>query len=130
MDLPADQERIAFSDRLKRSLRAAKCPTGASDFAQQFNLRADGASVSVYAVRKWLNGEAIPTQDKMHIIARWVGVSSQWLRYGEQDGAAGDAGSLDLRDLRLINDIRLLDETERKVIEQMTAVLLRRQAHG
>ena len=129
MDLPADQERQQFSTRLKQSLRGANCPVTAGAFAQQYNLRADGASVSVYAVRKWLNGESIPTQDKVHIIARWIGVSPQWLRFGEVDPSTGEASGMDARDLQLVNDVRLLSEPEREVIRAMiTALLTARQA--
>jgi transcriptional regulator with XRE-family HTH domain len=130
MDIPADQERADFSARLKASLRAAKLPSSAGAFAKEFNLRANGASVSVYAVRKWLNGDAIPTQDKIHILARWIGISVQWLRYGEEDGAPGDAFDLAASDLKLINDIRLLNEAERKVLEVIVRSLLKARQHG
>lgn len=130
MDFPADQERADFSERLKTSLRAANCPTTPGAFAKEFNLRADGARVSVYAVRKWLGGEAIPTQDKIHILARWIGVSAQWLRFGEDGSIPGDASELEPRDFQLINDIRMLREEERKVIGLMVRVLLKARQNG
>lgn len=130
MDVPADQERVAFSERLKMALRAAGYPATPAAFAQQFNLRADGARVSVHAVRKWLHGEAIPTQDKIHILARWIGVSVQWLRFGENGGSAGDASAFEVRDLRLLNDIRRLDEDQRGLIQLLVGMFLKSRLHG
>jgi transcriptional regulator with XRE-family HTH domain len=125
MDVPADQERGEFSERLIRALDSGGYPTSPAAFASEFNLRADGARVSVYAVRKWLRGEAIPTQDKVHILARWIGVSAQWLRFGESGGAAGDASAFETRDLQLINDIRLLNEEQRDIILLLVSFFLR-----
>lgn len=130
MELPADQERDEFSKRLKTCLRTARFPTSPGAVAHEYNLRADGASVSVYAVRKWLSGEAIPTQDKVHILARWIGVSAQWLRFGEKESSAGDASQLEARDLQLINDIRRLEESERKFVDLMVGALLRARQAG
>ena len=130
MDAPADQERFDFSERLKTALRAANYPTSPAAFAQQFNLRANGARVSVHAVRKWLHGEAIPTQDKIHILARWIGVSVQWLRFGENGSSAGDATSFEVRDLQLLNDIRRLDEEQRGLIQSLVGLFLTSRFHG
>jgi transcriptional regulator with XRE-family HTH domain len=125
MDLPAEQERNEFADRLKLALRMAGAPASPGAFAQQYNLRADGASVSVYAVRKWLHGESIPTQDKIHIISRWLGISAQWLRYGESEVGARDAALHEPRDLQLMNDIRLLGDDQRQLVEWLVHMLLK-----
>lgn len=53
------------------------------------------------AARKWLKGEAIPTQDKIHILARWIGVSPQWLRFGEAGDPLDETMGLDARDVQL-----------------------------
>jgi hypothetical protein len=78
-----NDERDAFSSRLKEALKAAggrvDSPTA---LARAFNRRYPGQPVSVYAARKWLYGEAIPGQDKLRVLAEWLGHSSEWLRYG------------------------------------------------
>jgi transcriptional regulator with XRE-family HTH domain len=78
-----NDEREAFSSRLKEALKAAgdraDSPTA---LARAFNRRYPGQPVSVYAARKWLYGEAIPGQDKLRVLAEWLGHSSEWLRYG------------------------------------------------
>jgi len=34
-------------------------------------------------VRRWLRGEAIPSQDKLQVLADWLKVEPQVLRFGE-----------------------------------------------
>ena len=34
-----------------------------------------------------MSGAAIPSQDKLQILAAWLDVSSQWLRFGESNNA-------------------------------------------
>lgn len=76
-------EREAFSCRLKEALKAAGSRTDSpTALARAFNRRYPGQPVSVYAVRKWLYGEAIPGQDKLRTLAEWLGRSPEWLRYG------------------------------------------------
>jgi transcriptional regulator with XRE-family HTH domain len=122
--LPADKERYGFAVRLKSALRDGRFPATANAFAMEFNLRADGARVTVYAVRKWLEGTAIPTQEKIHIIAHWLGVSAQWLRYGESPETSLKDVFFEPRDFRLINDLRQLRQSERNLVEQMVEALL------
>lgn len=51
---------------------------------REFNLRYWGRSVSFQAVRRWLRGEAVPTQDRLQVLAEWLGVDAHWLRFGEK----------------------------------------------
>jgi hypothetical protein len=32
-----------------------------------------------------LHGDALPTQDKLHVLADWLGISSEWLRFGDSN---------------------------------------------
>ena len=49
-----EEERDHFSDRLKAALQAAGLDTSPTSFATAFNVRADGATVTVHGARKWL----------------------------------------------------------------------------
>ena len=40
-------------------------------------------SITSHAVRKWLNGQTIPTHSRLLRLADWLGVSPSWLRFGE-----------------------------------------------
>lgn len=77
-------EKLAFSERLKQALSkhswAKASPTW---LAREFNLRYSGKSISVQTANNWLLGSAIPSQDKLQILAAWLDVSSQWLRFGD-----------------------------------------------
>ena len=51
---------------------------------REFNQRYWGNPVSVQAVRRWINGEAIPAQDRLQVLAEWLNVDPHWLRFGEK----------------------------------------------
>lgn len=79
-----EQQRDTFSQRLRDCLaRAGKSTYRPTDLAREFNRRYAGQAVSMHAARKWLLGESIPEQDKLLVLARWLGVAPEWLRYGE-----------------------------------------------
>jgi len=79
-----EQQRDTFSQRLRDCLvRAGKSGYRPTDLAREFNRRYAGQPVSMHAARKWLLGEAIPAQDKLLVLARWLGVAPEWLRFGE-----------------------------------------------
>ena len=82
-------EQAAFSARLKQALhKVGYADISASQLAREFNLRYDGPPISVHAARKWLNGETIPTQQKLRVFAQWLGVAAEWLRYDGVERAA------------------------------------------
>src|SRR2546422_2850827 len=82
-------ENQGFSRRLRDSLKRAQADAGgAAALAREFNLRYDGTPVTVQAVRKWISGKSLPSQDKIRALALWLEVSPQWLRYGEGEGGA------------------------------------------
>jgi hypothetical protein len=123
-------ERANFSDRLKVALADAGLPSSPSAFTRAFNARADGAAVSIYAARKWLTGEAIPTHEKVVIIATWLGVNPSWLRFGDPDaGGLSDAvipeASISTPALALINDIVSLPEPAQQTIREIVDAFLR-----
>ncbi|MES2756619.1 MAG: hypothetical protein V4693_04520 [Pseudomonadota bacterium] len=122
-------ERQAFSDRLAAALNAAGYSPRPGDVAVEFNKRARGASVTIFAVRKWLNGNAIPTQEKIHVFAAWLGVTAHWLRFGDtdprEDTAQRCGENLRARERKLLADILLLDEQSRAVLDELVASLLK-----
>jgi hypothetical protein len=126
----ADDERRFFSDRLNAALIAAHQPTTPSAFTREFNLRADGSMVTVHGARKWLLGEAFPTQEKVHILARWLNINAAWLRYGDaqndksQRGAAPFPG-LSSENLVLIRDVMSLPPAAQSVVRDLVDSLLR-----
>lgn len=120
----ASDERINFSDRLKSALTAAHVAVKPGDFVRAFNARADGAAVTHHAARKWLAGEAIPTQEKILILANWLGVHAAWLRFGDPENgnvaaAAIPESLLSSAHLELINDIISLPDAKQRIVRDI-----------
>src|SRR5215210_4281989 len=102
-------EREGFSERLQQALRTADySPDSPTQLAREFNIRFEGRPITVHAARKWLVGEAIPTQEKLRTLAQWLGVG------GSDTQAAGEAPGSPARfesaDVKLIADLQRLDE--------------------
>lgn len=79
-------EKQGFSRRLKEAMRKARIDISSPTLiAREFNLRYQGDPVSTQAVRKWMSGKALPSQDKIRALGLWLDVSAHWLRFGEAD---------------------------------------------
>lgn len=126
-----DDEKQGFSRRLGDSLRRARADAGApAVLAREFNLRYDGTPVTVQAVRKWLSGKALPSQDKMRALALWLEVSPQWLRYGEGESPAGrtlrqEAPAYRADATWLSRKYEALSDAHKKMIVELIVALLR-----
>ena len=91
------QDKLEFSTRLKIALSAgAPNAKTTAEIAIQFNLRHEQGSVSNHAVYKWLNGQTIPTYEKIETLSEWLNVTTEWLRTGhEADNKSERLTSLD-----------------------------------
>jgi hypothetical protein len=76
-------EKLEFSDRLRSAILAAGYPPRPSIVVHEFNTRWHGASISTQAAWSWLNNKSIPLQDKVQVLAEWLKVDAQALRFGE-----------------------------------------------
>lgn len=77
-------EVLAFTRRLESRLVEQGKKLSPTALAREFNLRWRGVPITVNATRKWLNGEAIPTLDKLAVLANLLDVSEDWLRWGNK----------------------------------------------
>ena len=77
-------EAIKFSERLRESMLTSGYEFRPVVLEREFNQRYWGNPVSVQAVRRWINGEAIPAQDRLQVLAEWLNVDPHWLRFGEK----------------------------------------------
>jgi transcriptional regulator with XRE-family HTH domain len=126
----ASAERRDFSERLQQALRSADCaPDSPTQLAREFNLRFAGRVVTVHAARKWLVGEAIPTQEKLRALAQWLGVSAEWLRFGGDYTEVRGTTVADLaqriapQELAMIEQFMKLDDQRRHVVHQLIRML-------
>jgi len=122
-------ERNQFSARLISVLESVRgLQPSPTVIAREFNNRFGGKPVTVHAVRKWLVGEAIPTQDKLRALAKWLEVSVEWLRFG---GSVSQMTNLSRRDLdlqsspqeQIIQLFLSLPARERKLAQDFVAML-------
>lgn len=77
-------EKTEFAKRLSDAMLAAGYEAKPSVLEKAFNSRYWGRSVTFQAVSRWLRGEAIPSQEKLQVLADWLKIEPQALRYGEQ----------------------------------------------
>lgn len=127
----SSNEREGFSERLQQALRnadySADSPT---QLAREFNIRFEGRPITVHAARKWLVGEAIPTQEKLRALAQWLGVAAEWLRFGggeasDLSDAAGSHSRFESADVKLIADLQRLDEHHQTIAREFIRMLVR-----
>ena len=125
-------ERESFSERLQQALKNAHySPDSPTRLAREFNISFEGRPITVHAARKWLVGEAIPTQEKLRMIAQWLGVPADWLRFGGAEHAAagtdanGGSARFESADVKLIADLQRLDEHHRQLAREFIRMLVR-----
>ncbi len=124
-------EREEFSKRLKQALREAGVGTpGAVRLAQDFKAYS-GSRVTHQAAQKWLNGESIPTQDKLRALAKWLEKTPEWLRYGTGKDAvaqvAHDAAAIGFRlalsDQELVKRYHKLSDRQQQAVAEIITAL-------
>lgn len=75
--------RKAFSQRLRPELERLGMPLASpTQIARVFNQHFPGLEVTAQTVRKWVLAEGLPGQARLEALAKWLGVSAQWLRFG------------------------------------------------
>ena len=125
-------EKEIFSSRLRGALEQAGVQTSSpTRFALEFNLRYWGRPVTAQAVRKWISGNAIPSQDKIIALAKWLNVSAEWLRFGEGEANAGgsavtqDIPAYHAQDVGLFRDFVALNDEHKHIVRELVLTLMR-----
>jgi transcriptional regulator with XRE-family HTH domain len=124
-------EREGFSERLQLALKNAEySPESPTQLAREFNIRFEGRPITVHAARKWLVGEAIPTQEKLRTLAHWLGVPAEWLRFGGVDGHLGvrpphAPSRFPSSDVKLMSDLQRLDDHHQALAREFIRMLVR-----
>lgn len=76
-------EKAEFAERLREAMTRAGYELRPVVLEREFNMRYWGRSITLQAARRWLRGEAIPAQDKMQVLAEWLKIEPEVLRFGE-----------------------------------------------
>ena len=100
--------------------------------AAEFNARFSGRGVGMHTCRKWLVGEAIPTQEKLVVLALMLGVTSDWLRYGDvapraltPHVASVAAQPYNRAELTLIVDFKQLASRDQALVQLLVGAMLK-----
>lgn len=122
-------EKRDFAERLKAAMTAAGLEPRPAVLERGFNTHHWGGPVTFQAVRRWLRGDSMPTQDKIETLARWLKVSPHALRFG----ALADARlreqheswvtRLSPQDQQMIEAYSRLAADQQKVVRDMIAAL-------
>jgi hypothetical protein len=127
MNTPSETE--AFAKRLKQALDSSGVRISPTVVANEFNLRYWGRSIIPHTARNWLLGKAIPTQDKLRVLADWLQVSPDELRFGRSGGAvmaaeaSTDPASLSMADREMLGRYLGLDVNDRKTVREVVTAL-------
>lgn len=121
-------EKTEFSQRLRKAIEDAGYSLRPTVLEREFNTRYWGRSVTVQAVRRWLRGEAIPSQEKLQVLAEWLKVEPHVLRFGEQAAESIRAKrrqwdeALDYRERETIEAYLNLPLHQRKIVREVIQV--------
>jgi len=73
-----------FAPRLQEAMTAAGYAPRPAVLEREFNTRYWGKPMTLHGVRRWLIGETLPSQEKLVVLAEWLGVPPQELRFGPE----------------------------------------------
>lgn len=122
-------ETEAFAQRLRRALESNAVRVSPTVVSNEFNLRYWGRSITSHTARNWLLGKAIPTQDKLRVLADWLQVSPDELRFGRVASPPNSPESdpspnaLDMADREMVTRYLALGLNERKTVRDVVMAL-------
>lgn len=128
-------EKKKFSERLHEAMIAAGYEPRPNVLEKHFNALYWGRSVTYQGARRWLIGLSIPEQDKLQVLADWLGVEPHYLRFGtaspQRDGqmrqgisAYKECADIAVEDQATINAYLSLPEPLRKHLRALIAALV------
>lgn len=122
-------ETQAFAERLRLALKGIGIRPSPTLVANEFNLRYWGKSITSHTARNWLLGKSIPMQDKLRVLADWLHVSADELRFGtlaptfkEQDSGT-DMSVLTMQDREMLARYMALSLEDRKTVCDVVVAL-------
>src|SRR5690349_21722363 len=120
-------EKAEFSARLRAALKDARIEASPAVLEKRFNSRYEGAPVTTQAISGWLNGKAIPRQDKLRVLAAMVGMDAHVLQYGGARTRVGEAKGawegLSPAERAMVDAYITLAPPQRKLVRDLVAAL-------
>lgn len=122
-------ERTGFSKRLAAAMAAAGYEPRPGVLHKQFNSRYTGRSVSFQTASRWLNGQGIPEQDKLQVLAELYGAAPHVLRFGERgarrvaESCASWPEGLGAADREMFDAYLSLPPPQRRLVRELIGAL-------
>ena len=123
-----------FAKRLRAAMQAAGYEPKPAVLEREFNLRYMGKPMTLHGVRRWLLGESLPKQDKVLVLAEWLRVPPQQLRYGveieqriEQQRTRWDEG-IGYQEREVFEAFLSLPAPQRKIVHEVIQAFVQAQA--
>ena len=114
-----------FAKRLQNAMRSAGYEARPAVLEREFNLRYPGKPMTLHGVRRWLLGESLQKQDKLLILAEWLRIPPQQLRYGteiekrvKQEQARWDEG-IGYQEREIFEAFLALPAPQRKIVREV-----------
>lgn len=124
--ITAPAERIEFTKRLEIALANQGLKPSATSLVKIFNARSSDNHITSHAFRKWLRSESMPTQSRLCVLAKWLEVTPEWLRYGDALLAEIDLNSGEVpREIYLmVRDFHMLSDHSQQLFLTTVASML------
>lgn len=127
-DSLSNTERAQFAERLKQSLANLGYAPRPSRLITIYNARSNDAPISLHALRKWLTAESIPTQPRLCVLASWLKVTPEWLRYGDEIASTStrDVKSVEVSQeiFLMVKDYKLLSADAKEIFNATLSSML------
>lgn len=124
MNISPNQDiKAQFSQRLKYALEQHALTASPTLLRNAFNERYTGKPISIQTASNWLSGVALPSQDKLQVLANWLSVDSHWLRFGESTPTP-NLSELSADQIEVVMGFAMLTPTHQKIITELIASLL------
>jgi hypothetical protein len=122
-------EKKEFANRLRMALKGIGARPSPTLLAHEFNLRYWGKSITTTTARNWLLGKSILMQGKLRVLADWLHVSADELRFGtlapvfKAEDLNVDMSVLSMQDRDMLTRYMALTLDDRKTVCDVVAAL-------
>ena len=108
-------------------------PPRPSVLEREFNTRYWGKPMTLHGVRRWLKGETMPSNDKIKVLAEWLGEAPQDLGFGEGSSMKNVAekpqaiwsASYGYQDRELMEAFQSLPVAQRRLVREVILTFAR-----
>ena len=120
-----------FAKRLQAAMEAAGYQARPSVLEREFNMRHWGKPMTLHGVRRWLLGETMPRNDKIVVLANWLGVTPESLGFGESNMVQAEeprkswGSDIGYQDRELLQALMSLPVPQRRVVKEVIMTFAR-----